>query len=148
VLGGFGGAGKDCRFNGRRIGLRDTMNSNTRDTGTEKQSPHFAVSSRRIVAEGSDVQVKEFLLVPGEEVPWHHHSVVFDVFYCLAGTLTVERTDVFSGERLPNLVLQVGDSAKVEPGTAHRPFNAADQQCRFLIVQGVGTYDFMRFQPK
>ena len=123
------------------------MNSNTPDTGTQKQSAHFAVSSRKIVAESADVQVKEFLLVPGEEVPWHHHSAVFDVFYCLTGSLTVERMDVFSGERLPDLVLQVGDSAKVEPGTAHRPFNAAAAQCLFLLVQGVGTYDFMRFTP-
>ena len=64
------------------------MSSNTPATGTEKQSANFAVSSRKIVAESADVQVKEFLLVPGEEVPWHHHSAVFDVFYCLAGTLT------------------------------------------------------------
>jgi Mannose-6-phosphate isomerase len=123
------------------------MSSNAPATGTEKQSANFAVSSRKIVAESADVQVKEFLLVPGEEVPWHHHSAVFDVFYCLAGSLTVQRMDVFSGERLPDLVLQVGDSAKVEPGTAHRPFNAEASPCRFLIVQGVGTYDFMHFTP-
>jgi mannose-6-phosphate isomerase-like protein (cupin superfamily) len=124
------------------------MDTSTSPIGTEKQSSNFAVSSRKIVAESDDVQVKEFLLVPGEEVPWHHHTEVFDVFYCLAGTLTVERMDVFSGERLPNLVLQIGDSAKVEPGTAHRPFNDTGSQCRFLIVQGVGTYDFLRFEPK
>jgi mannose-6-phosphate isomerase-like protein (cupin superfamily) len=123
------------------------MNSNAHEIGTEKQSANFAVSSRKMVAEGSDVQVKEFLLVPGEEVPWHHHTAVFDVFYCLAGTLTVERMDVFSGERQPNLVLQVGDSAKVEPGTAHRPFNATGSPCRFLLVQGVGAYDFLRYTP-
>jgi mannose-6-phosphate isomerase-like protein (cupin superfamily) len=123
------------------------MNSNAPAAGAEKQSANFSVSSRKIVAESADVQVKEFLLGPGEEVPWHHHSAVFDVFYCLAGSLTVERTDVFSGERLADLVLQVGDSAKVEPGTAHRPFNGGATQCRFLLVQGVGTYDFLRFTP-
>jgi mannose-6-phosphate isomerase-like protein (cupin superfamily) len=124
------------------------MNTDTSPIGTEKQSANFAVSSRKMIAEGEDVQVKEFLLVPGEEVPWHHHTAVFDVFYCLAGTLTVEREEIFSGERLPKLVLQVGDSAKVEPGTAHRPFNDTNSLCRFLLVQGVGTYDFMRYQPK
>ena len=124
------------------------MNMTPNTTGTEKQSASFSVSSRKIVAESADVQVKEFLLTPGEEVPWHHHSAVFDVFYCLAGCLTVERTDVFSGERLPDLVLRVGESAKVEPGTAHRPFNGAADPCRFLLVQGVGTYDFIRFTPK
>jgi quercetin dioxygenase-like cupin family protein len=124
------------------------MNSNTSDTGVEKQSADFAVSSRKMIAEGADVQVKEFLLLPGEEVPWHHHTAVFDVFYCLGGSLTVERMNVFSGERLPDLMLRAGDSAKVEPGTAHRPFNATPSQCRFLIVQGIGRYDFMPYRPK
>ena len=124
------------------------MNSNATVIGTEKQSANFSVSSRKIVAESADVQVKEFLLRPGEEVPWHHHTAVFDVFYCLAGSLTVERMDVFTGERSPDLVLQVGDSAKVEPGTAHRPFNPGAGDCRFLLVQGIGTYDFLRFTPK
>jgi quercetin dioxygenase-like cupin family protein len=124
------------------------MDSSASQIGTERQSTNFAVSSRKIVAEGVDVQVKEFLLVPGEEVPWHHHTEVFDVFYCLEGKLTVERMEIFSGARLPHLVLHPGDSAKVEPGTAHRPFNDTGSQCRFLIVQGVGTYDFMRFEPK
>ena len=123
------------------------MSSSPNDTGTEKQSLNFSVSSRKMIAEGADVQVKEFLLTPGEEVPWHHHSAVFDVFYCLEGCLTVQRRDVFSGERLPDLVLRVGESQKVEPGTAHRPFNAAASPCRFLLVQGVGTYDFIRFTP-
>jgi mannose-6-phosphate isomerase-like protein (cupin superfamily) len=123
-------------------------NRNATVIGTEKQSSNFSVSSRKVVAESADVQVKEFLLGPGEEVPWHHHTAVFDVFYCLAGSLTVERMDVFTGERSPDLVLQVGDSAKVEPGTAHRPFNSGAGQCRFLLVQGVGTYDFLRFTPK
>ena len=124
------------------------MNANSPGTGTEKQSSNFAVSSRKIVAESADVQVKEFLLAEGEQVPWHHHSAVFDVFYCLQGTLTVQRTDVSSGQRLPDLVLSAGASGKVEPGTAHRPFNAGTTQCRFLLVQGVGQYDFMRFTPK
>ncbi|WP_325500413.1 cupin domain-containing protein [Ramlibacter sp.] len=116
-------------------------------TGTERQSANFAVSSRKIVAEGTDVQVKEFVLQPGESVPWHHHTAVFDVFYCLEGRLTVERTDVKSGAHQPDLVLAVGDSAKVEPGTAHHPVNQQQERCRFLLVQGIGRYDFLRFAP-
>lgn len=124
------------------------MTSNTPPIGRERQSTQFAVSSRKVVAEGSDVQVKEFLLGPGEEVPWHHHTHVFDVFYCLEGRLDVERADVFSGERQPTVHLAVGDSLKLEPGTAHRPHNpAASGRCRFLLVQGIGEYDFIRVEP-
>ncbi|MHB1121378.1 MAG: cupin domain-containing protein [Ramlibacter sp.] len=41
------------------------------------------------------MQVKEFLLAPGEELPWHHHTYVFVAFYCLEGTLTVQRCAVW-----------------------------------------------------
>ena len=120
--------------------------SSTATAASERPSRDFAVSSRRIVAEGIDVQVKEFLLAPGEDIPWHHHSAVFDVFYCLEGTLVVERADVFTGERGAPVRLGVGGSFKVEPGTAHRPYNpSASERCRFLLVQGVGEYDWIRY---
>lgn len=121
---------------------------NSADFGREKQSSNFAVSSRKIVAEGKDVHVKEFLLGPAEEVPWHHHTAVFDVFYCLEGRLNVDCAGVWSGERLPTVELGIGDSLKLEPGTAHRPHNPSDtERCRFLLVQGVGEYDWLRYEP-
>lgn len=115
--------------------------------GTDRQSDKFVVSSRRIIAESAEVQVKEFTLAAGEQVPWHHHTHVFDVFYCIEGSLTVERRDVRSGGRLDDLVLQIGDSVKVEPGTAHRPFNPGTAICRFVLIQGIGKYDFLPFPP-
>ena len=118
------------------------MNS-TLSIGQEEQSKDYKVSSRRWVAHGSDVFVKEFTLGEGEEVPWHTHTEVFDIFYCLEGRLQIERMDRVGGERIPALELKVGDSAKVEVGTVHRPFNPGPGVCRFLIVQGVGAYDFV-----
>lgn len=114
----------------------------------EEQHDAYTVSSRKWIAEGSDVYVKEFRLEAGEEVPWHHHSAVFDVFYCLEGRLIIERADVFTAEQLPATVLHVGDSAKVDVGTAHRPFNSGPDRCRFLIIQGVGAYDYIPFSSQ
>ena len=125
---------------------RDSEGSLLASQGVERQSDQFRVSSRRIVAESADIQVKEFLLTVEEEVPWHHHTEVFDLFYCLEGTLKVQRSDVFSNERLEDLVLQVGESVKVEPGTAHRPVNEGPGVCRFLLIQGVGKYDFLPYE--
>lgn len=122
------------------------MNDTPGVTNREEQHSHYVVSSRKWVAKGSDVYVKEFVLAPGEEIPWHHHSRVFDVFYCLEGTLVIERADVLSGKRLPNIELQASQSAKVEVGTAHRPFGPGPERCRFLIVQGVGEYDYIPLQ--
>lgn len=123
------------------------MNETSSAGGTGQPSGSFPASSRKIVAQSPEVQVKEYLLAPGEQVPWHHHSVVFDVFYCLEGRLTVQRTDVASRRKLEDIVLRQGESAKVEPGTAHCPTNREQANCRFLLVQGGGRYDFLRFTP-
>ena len=113
----------------------------------EEQNSHYTVSSRKWIAEGSDVYVKEFTLAELEEVPWHSHTEVFDVFFCLEGQMDIERIEIFSGQREPSLKLSVGDSAKVDVGTAHRPFNPGPGRCRFLIVQGVGVYDYLPYTP-
>lgn len=114
--------------------------------GKEEQHSEYVVSSRRIIALGSDVHVKEFRLTPGEEVPWHLHTQMFDVFFCLEGRLDVDLAEVESGRSLEALVLNAGESAKVEAGMAHRPHNRGPGVCRFLIVQGVGTYDYIPYE--
>jgi quercetin dioxygenase-like cupin family protein len=38
--------------------------------------------------------------------------------------------------------LLAGDSATVEPGRAHALRNESGKECVFLLVQGVGEYDF------
>jgi len=115
-------------------------------TAREEQSSYYTVSSRRWIAKGSDVHVKEFTLLEGEEVPWHSHTEIFDVFYCLQGQLRIDRLDISTGEQQSSLELKVGDSAKVDVGTAHRPFNPGPGVCRFVIVQGVGTYDYLPYK--
>lgn len=121
--------------------------SENKFSGREEQSNYYRVSSRKWVAKGSDVFVKEFTLAAQEEVPWHHHTNVFDVFYCLEGRLRIERTDMTTGERLSDIELDVGDGGRVDVGTAHRPYNSGPGICRFLIVQGVGEYDYKAYRP-
>lgn len=123
------------------------MNSTSTRTGKEEQHTNYRVSSRKIVALGTDVQVKEFNLAADEEIPWHRHTQMFDVFYCLEGRLDIELADVESGQRLQTLVLKAGESAKVEVATAHRPHNCGSGMCRFLLVQGIGKYDYIPYKP-
>ena len=111
----------------------------------ERELP-YSVQKRKLVMEGEDMFVKEFTLGQGEVVPWHHHSQVSDVFYCIEGDLLIELKDAFSGESREAIRLRVGESARVDPGTAHQPTNAGKGLCRFLLVQGVGAYDFIPFQ--
>jgi len=121
------------------------MGNATHFEGREEQSANYEVSSRRWLAQGSDVYVKEFTLVENEGVPCHHHTNVFDIFCVVEGHLSIECTIASTGEKLPTLELDVGDSSKVEVGTAHRPFNHGPGRCRFIIIQGVGAYDFLPY---
>lgn len=102
---------------------------------TQKALP-YVVEKREIVAETDDLSVKTFTLTADQEIPWHYHSQIIDTFYCLEGTLSVET-------RAPREthLLAVGESCAVPANTAHR-VTGADGGVRFLIVQGIGTYDY------
>lgn len=123
------------------------MNSASGPVGKEQQHAKYLVSSRKIVAVGTDVHVKEFVLAAGEEIPWHRHTQMFDVFYCLDGRLEIDLVEPEQGRRMPTLALNPSESAKVDAGTPHRPHNRGPGPCRFLLVQGIGTYDYIPYRP-
>ena len=97
----------------------------------------YTVEERVTVAETDDLAVKRFTLAQGQEIPWHYHSRVSDTFFCLEGALVVET-------RAPRCLhrLLTGESCAVPPMTAHRVSGLDGARVRFLIVQGVGEYDY------
>jgi hypothetical protein len=46
-----------------------------------------------------------------EEIPWHRHTELFDIFYCIDGPNAVGRINFASNERLDVGALSVGDSS-------------------------------------
>ena len=46
--------------------------------------------------------------------------------------------------RVVEYVLQPGETFMIPPGVVHRAGNAGDGASRYLLVQGVGRYDFVR----
>jgi quercetin dioxygenase-like cupin family protein len=102
------------------------------------QGPGYTIKAVEPVALGSDVQARIFTLAPGEEIPWHFHSAVTDWYFVLEGVLSVET-------RAPRdlLRLEVGARHHIPPKTAHLISNRSAGDTRFLLVQGVGAYDFM-----
>jgi quercetin dioxygenase-like cupin family protein len=106
----------------------------------------ISVKSRRIVAAGLNVSVREIILSPGDSIPFHYHSDVFDVFYCLQGQLSIDQTDAFSKILLSTLELTAGNSIKIESGIAHRPYNKLNTETRFLLIQGGGIYDYILYK--
>jgi len=102
-------------------------------------SPGYTVRSIEPVAIGSDVQARIFTLAPGEKIPWHFHSAVSDSYFVLEGMLSIET-------RAPrdSRVLTVGERFTIAPKTAHLISNRTTADTRFLLIQGVGGYDFIR----
>lgn len=88
------------------------------------------------IAKGSDVGVQERTLAPGEEVPWHFHTIITDTTYCLAGTVQIELLGPSE-----KILLGPGESHAIATNRPHRISPHGDQHCRFLLVQGVGKYD-------
>ena len=98
----------------------------------------YEVADREVVAEGADLRVQVLTLAAGQQVPWHYHSEISDSFVCLEGQVVVET-------RAPRAthLLAPGERCTVGPKTAHRVHGEDDGPCKFMIVQGVGVYDFV-----
>ena len=98
-----------------------------------------AAHRAKVLVQTADVRIVEYTLKPGDGNPWHYHSQVSDRVYCLEGLIGVSL-------RQPpqRLVLRPGESHEVPPGTVHYVSNAGDGTSRYLLVQALGRYDFVR----
>ena len=95
------------------------------------------------VAKGSDVGVQERTLAPGDEIPWHYHTVITDTTYCLEGTVQIEMLGPCA-----RALLTPGQSQAIPTNRPHRITAYGEQPCRFLLVQGVGNYDRHAVNPE
>jgi mannose-6-phosphate isomerase-like protein (cupin superfamily) len=100
--------------------------------------PPYKIKSVETVVRGSDVQARVFTLAPGEAIPWHFHRETPDHYFVLEGILSI----FTRGRDVTARNLSAGRSDKVEPGTPYLIANGGDTDCRFLLIQGVGAYDW------
>ena len=98
---------------------------------------NYQVKSVEPVVVGTDIQVRVFTLADGDVIPWHYHSESTDHYFVLRGQLTIETRSSDHRHRL-----SIGERLKIPPGTAHRISNESTSECQFLLVQGVGRYDW------
>ncbi len=85
-----------------------------------------------------DTRVAECLLETKQSGQWHYHSEVVEYCYCLDGVVVIEQAGKQSH------VLKPGENVKIAVGDVHRVCNVGAQPCRYLVVQGVGAYDFLQ----
>jgi mannose-6-phosphate isomerase-like protein (cupin superfamily) len=82
--------------------------------------------------------ITELQLSPTQKVPWHTHTNVSDTFYVLEGQMRL-----FLQEPKEEVKLKPGEVYVVRPTRPHLVTNGGTTSLTFLVLQGVGEYDFV-----
>jgi quercetin dioxygenase-like cupin family protein len=107
-------------------------------TGMKDASHLYEVERRARHAERDGFRISEITLSTTQKVPWHYHTSVTDTFYVLDGEITIYLRDPKESR-----VVTAGDTYPVAPGRAHLVTNTGFESVTFLILQGLGEYDFV-----
>lgn len=98
----------------------------------------YATTQRETIAEAPNLRVRLLALGEGHCVPWHFHNNITDTFFCMEGPMQVTTRNPEEVH-----VLEPGGTFAVAPGVAHLVTGINDGPCKFIVVQGVGVYDFV-----
>ncbi len=92
-----------------------------------------------VLIKTASVSVRILELEEGEALPWHHHSEVTDYVFALDGEIEIQLKS--PGEKV---ALTPGERCEVSTGRVHRVVNMCQKKTKYLLIQGVGKYDFNR----
>ena len=98
----------------------------------------YEVERRERHAERPGFRISELQISPTQQVPWHCHSNIQDTFYVIEGRLRL-----FLREPKEEVRLGPGDTYSVRPLRPHLVVNGGDCSATFLILQGIGEYDYV-----
>ena len=102
----------------------------------------YEVERRAEHAARPGFRITELQLSPTQKVPWHTHSNVSDTFYVLEGEMRL-----FLQEPKEQVNLKPGEVYVVSPKRPHLVTNGGAKSLTFLVLQGVGEYDFVPLLP-
>jgi mannose-6-phosphate isomerase-like protein (cupin superfamily) len=109
-----------------------------------KDASHlYEVERRATHAARPGFRINELQISPTQQVPWHYHTHTQDTFYVLDGSIRV-----FLRDPKEEIRLRVGDSYTVPPRRPHLVTNGGKTSATFLVLQGVGEYDFVPLVAK
>ncbi len=106
--------------------------------GVKDASHLYEVERRARHAERPGFRINELQISPTQKVPWHYHTNVGDTFYVLEGTIRI-----FMRDPKEDVTLRPGETFALAARRPHLVTNAGDTSATFLILQGVGEYDFV-----
>jgi quercetin dioxygenase-like cupin family protein len=98
----------------------------------------YEVERRALHAERPGFRISELQISPTQKVPWHLHNNVQDTFYVIEG-----RIRLFLREPKEEALLGPGDTFCVRPRRPHLVANGGDSSATFLVLQGIGEYDYV-----
>lgn len=90
-----------------------------------------------VILETGNVRVRIMALDANEATDWHFHSEVIDRMLCLQGSIVVEYRDPQEA-----VELACGERCEVAVTRVHRVVNLLPETVKYVLVQGVGRYDF------
>lgn len=104
-----------------------------------KDASHlYEVERRAEHAARLGFRITELQISPTQNVPWHCHSNVQDTFYVIEGQLRI-----FLREPKEEVRLAPGGTYSVAPRRPHLVTNGGDGSATFLVLQGIGEYDYI-----
>src|SRR5437879_12924469 len=98
----------------------------------------YDVERRAYHAERPGFRISELQISPKHNVPWHCHTNIQDTFYVLEGTVRL-----FLREPKQEVSLKPGDTYSVRPMRPHLVTNDGESSATFLVLQGIGEYDYV-----
>jgi quercetin dioxygenase-like cupin family protein len=106
--------------------------------GLTDSSHLYEVERRARHAERPGFRITELQIGPRQQVPWHYHTRIQDTFYVLEGRLSL-----FLRDPKEEILLAPGETYAVRPGRAHLVTNGGEGSAVFLVLQGLGEYDYV-----
>jgi mannose-6-phosphate isomerase-like protein (cupin superfamily) len=98
----------------------------------------YEVERRAYHAARPGFRIAELQIGPTQKVPWHYHNNVHDTFYVMSGAIRI-----FLQQPKEEVRLTPGQTYSVPPKRPHLVINAGDTSAVFLVLQGIGEYDFV-----
>ena len=105
-------------------------------------SGFYEVERRETHAARPGFRINELQISPTQQVPCHYHTHTQDTFYVLEGSIRV-----FLREPKEEVRLGPGETYTVPPHRPHLVINGGHASATFLVLQGIGEYDFVPLVP-
>ncbi len=104
-----------------------------------ESADHLYEVERRVRhAERPGFRISELQISPTQFVPWHCHTRISDTFYVIEGSVRLLLKDP-----VEEVLLGSGETYVVRKRRPHRVENAGSTSATFLVLQGVGEYDYV-----